>query len=240
MLRPHYVMTKENINRNKGALLSTMASYIAILKKTFRINRALAGLSICLILFSCNNSFTILDRKYRPGHSFTFSSNKSQVKTNRNFEEYRNDIKTDSITDAKEDEGFSCSNNKEPLIINYKPKPIIFVCDTPPKKNVKEPESLYKQKDPKELKENPSKGKQLEPFNLASLCILILLGFISVYGIWLLIFPLIIFAFNIISLVRIKRNPGKYKKFSKILAIVLLSILCLAILIAGIGTLASL
>ncbi len=173
-----------------------------------------------------------MNRKYRPGYSFSFSANKSKITTQKKFEEFRNKIIADSIVDEQEAESFSCSINKEPLIITYKSKPITFVCDTPPKKNVEEPIPLYKHSEPN--LQRPAK-KSIEPFNMVSLIAAILgIAIGNVVFLGLVIAPILLI-FNIISLIRIHRNPEKFKKLSKILAVIFLFVGGLVTLYAGIN-----
>jgi hypothetical protein len=192
----------------------------------FKSSTIISILGFCLTLFSCNNSFTILNRKYRPGYSFSF--NKSKDKLYEKIELEKSKPMTDSIVDEIESETFSCSNTKEPIIIKFKPKEIFFVCDTPPKKDAIDPWSLYKPMEPKSKQHNE---KHLEPFNIVSILLIILtIALGGIVGVWGVAFLLLIFILNIISLIRIKRNPKKFRKISKILAWILLGILVIPLL----------
>lgn len=195
-------------------------------------------IAISLILISCNNSLTVLNRKYRSGYSFSLLPKALDVKTNtyRNIEEYRNEIKTDSIIREREENAYTCSNSTEPLIINYKPTPITFVCDTPPKKNADKPWALYK---PQPLDKETTSGRKLEPYQFASVLCIVVIGSISAIlksPLIAIIFP-IIFVLSIISLIRIHHYPNKYLRYSKVSSIfhlIIGGIFTLAFLIVGV------
>lgn len=208
------------------------------LKIYFRTKYGLAGIGLCLILFSCNNSFNVLNRKYQPGYTVNFSN---KIKQQSNKIKVQEQIPVESLTDGivvkngyVEDNSVASLNNSELFINNYKVPDYIMPCDTPPQKSIDEPWSLYKPKETSE--EGYSKWKPLEPFNLASF-VFILLGIItgavltSTVGVWvffLLFLP--IFVFSFISLIRIKKHPKKYSQISKVFDWIFVSIGFAAIL----------
>lgn len=193
------------------------------LKIYFSTKHSLAGISLCLVLFSCNNSFTVLDRKYQPGYTFNFSN---KIKEQSNQLKEQEQIAVESMTEGlvvKNDyiEGNSVAslNNSELFIKKYKVQDYIMPCDTPPQKNIDEPWSLYKPKETNE--EGVHGGKPIEPYSIASFCVIglfVIIGaLVGQVGVWLffLLFS-VLFTLSLISLIRIKKHPNKYSKISKV------------------------
>jgi hypothetical protein len=188
----------------------------------------LFGLLIAILLSSCNTSLNIIKRKYRPGYSVNISSDKHQKQAIEKVETFA-EPKLDSLVEKNNYDGLIAStSNTESVICDYKSPSFIIPCDTPPKNKMDDPNwSLYKEKKP-----NPqgnSKWKKIEPFNLAAFFILlagvIISALIPTIGGWLFLLVLLtVIILSIISLVRIKKNPNKYSKFSKVFDWVFVSI----------------
>lgn len=195
----------------------------------------------CYVLSSCNNSFTALNRKYRPG--FAFLSTTSTGKKENELPSSKVPETTTPTRENKED-ALSCSITKDPVLLKNKfyPVPVNMAYDTPPVK--KEEEDFYNPKDAeaqkeqqKEVKkEEPKKAtehtgpKKLEPYGFAALIGTLAMLLIGVSGPLVIFIPLGMLALTIISLVRMKRNKGKYCVFSKIIAYILLSFYSLFVL----------
>ncbi len=214
------------------------------MQQKFKITNSLLALFILVgyIMFSsCNSSLNILNRKYRPGYTINFSS-KVDDKSDLLKKEEKIQVEAESLTEQNNEENniVASSNSSELFINRYKSVDYIIPCDTPPRKSIEEPWSLYKPKET--LEEGNSKWKPIEPFNLASFFI-ILLGLIGGAlispGVWLFfLLYSVIFIFSIISLIRIKNHPKKYSKFSKVfdwifvsLGIALISIFLIVLVI---------
>ena len=172
-----------------------------------------------LILFSsCNNSLSILQRKYRSGYSVNYSGKVNRSNQRAEEEEVSGTFKTDTLTAQNEEDNLLASSDNSKLYLKgYKSPDFVIACDTPPKKSVEEPWSLYK---PKEATPHRnSKWKQIEPFNLVTFFVLLLgvivANILNPAGIlFFFLILLLIFILSLISLIRIKKHPKQYSKLS--------------------------
>lgn len=196
----------------------------------FKKNNTVLLILVGLILFSsCNSSLSVLNRKYRKGYTVNLYKRIDNEAIQLNVREQFSDSSSSSslIKKNNDDNSIASINNSELSIINYQTLSFVMPCDTPPKKNSEEPWSLYKPKEP--LTHGSSKWKQIEPFNLASIFVLLLgvviASILNPTGIlFFLFFFTIIFVFSLISLVRIKKHPKQYSVFSKVFDWILVSI----------------
>lgn len=178
-------------------------------------------LFILMVLSSCNTSLNILDRKHRPGYTIEFF-NKTNKKTSRFTEQKQIQIcaQSDSIfVQNNYDNVVASSSNGELFISHYSVPCFVMPCDTPPKKDIAEPWSLYREKEVND--EGKPHGKLMEPFNLMSFAV-ILLGVIlaslltSAGTAIFLSVMLSILILSLISIIRIRKHPKKYSSFSKV------------------------
>lgn len=210
-----------------------------------KTNRLISLFFLVLILLSsCNSSLNVLKRKYRPGYSIDFSNNYNK-KQDLTKKETSDKPQLDCVIEENDSITLlASSSNSESIILNYKSPTFVIPCDTPPKNKMDDPNwSLYKKKEP-----NPkgnSKWKQIEPYNLAAF--FTLLGGVvisalipTIAGWFFFIILLIVIILSIISLVRIKKNPDRYSKFSKVfdwvfvsIGLLLATFLLLALIIIG-------
>lgn len=201
---------------------------------------------IAILVSSCNTSLNIIKRKYRPGYSVNISIDKHQKQAINNEERFV-EPQLDSLVENNNYDGLVVStSNTESIICDYKSPSFIIVCDTPPKNKMDDPNwSLYKEKKPNPNPNGSSKWKPIEPFNLAAFLTLLVGVIVSALiptiagGLFFLIL-LIVIILSIISLARIKKNPNKYSKFSKVfdwvfvsIGLLLATFLLLALLIIG-------
>jgi len=194
-------------------------------------------LLVCiLVITGCNIS--MMQRKYRPGIGFarhTMPQNPRGVKITEDRHEGN---KLSSADPHPETEHLSRPELQE-LKTGEMQEQVLIVCDTPPKKDVSEPWSLYKEKQPKGMSD---KGwKPIEPVNLAAFLVIlatIILGIFFPYVALLFIGFGIVLILSIISLCRIKKHPHSYSNFSRAfdlvfiwLGIALASILLIVLII---------
>jgi hypothetical protein len=182
-----------------------------------------------IIFSSCNVSMNLLNRKYRPGYSVNVSKRTNPILNQSKFnDETTIESPIDSAVVKNNDYVIVASSGTELFINDHQPPINPIACDTPPKKNMEDPNwSLYKPKEP-----DPgghSKWKPIEPFNLASYFILligvIVASLIQTIGAWFVfLILLMLIAFSIISLIKIKKNPKKYSIFSIVFDWVFVSI----------------
>ena len=171
---------------------------------------------------SCNVSMNVLNRKYRPGFSVTFSKKlNSELNKSKINDEATNDIQKDSTVVENDDGSIVASANSSDLFVNDYIEPVfIMPCDTPPKKIMEDPNFLlYNEK--KATGMSKYRGRILEPYGLLA-DIFLALGFFTTALLEYLSVPLFLFVFfsvfvmSIISLIKMRKMPDKYMRIFKL------------------------
>jgi len=184
-----------------------------------------------LVLFafsSCNVSFDVLKRKYRPGYSLLFSKNNIKSNPLKLQEEIVETPEADSLQSSIVDDDLVASTAGPEIKIHLRESSVFLIpCDTPPKKTVDENWSLYKEKKPSG--KGAYKGRSLEPYNIIAIAFLLFGFFVSgiaayisfLFFLWIFFS---VFSMCIVSLTRIKKYPNKYMRICKVLDWLLLAI----------------
>lgn len=188
--------------------------------------------SCVLLLYSCNNSLSVLNRKYRPGYTIEFSKTPTPQRTVQLPEcisetvPVYNDEALIACVDQPDQPDQPQQHRKIPVVFKSVEPNLIQCQPITTKKTEKKIKRLLFSKRKKQLKPDESTtGKPLEPFNLVA-CFLIGAGILAgvllhatgLLAVLLFLGTLaLVLLFSLISARRMEKYPERYSKVSRIL-----------------------